>query len=733
MDYAATVGLIGGIPSVSKTGSQLHSLFSEDFAKKQYSIAILLTRKVDSMPIVRVKIENYKSIRNCNISLEEMNLFIGENGSGKSNLLEAIHYFYDNLTNNRFREDIFDRNNRYSNEVNIIITYDLSEFVKFAKSKGIVSTNGEFIELNEGPYKGYYKAILSLLRGNKKQISVSMSQIKGKPIKWNYSYQDRQLIRSLFPVFLIDSRQLDVQEWEYIWNMLGELAKVSNKERKKLENEIDSLLGNPNNAISRKLQSIKQIFDDANVSIRKTTSKTFAQNLMQAFFSGSEIYQQGKSLDYYSTGTNSVKYIELLLNTIDELSKKKLKEPTILLDEPEISLHHYYIDELSAAISKLTGKTQLLISTHSSRLTKNMIVSLDTVSLYNVILIDKYTHIGRMKNFVHYSPKSKYRVTDEHINSYFSKAVIFVEGETELEFFSNPYLKVLFPVLETIDVYKAVSDKPILNIMNPKKVGTDTPHIILIDMDKALSYNPDVNTFTIDSEYIKPNEKEYLQYRNKNDKRTLLYHQFKRISAMANKLKLKYDLPFYSCRDANYFELINSVKEYLWSYNVFAFRTTIEGALINERTKEFVLHFLKDMIEGDDETETKVKGSTLKAYNDFCSILDAYPTNDQTNFLRYVFKGKSDLLQYKRINKDKFKGKGEAEKIQGLVAKANGWVTRYLNSFFQEKSKLDETLTLKSFRRYLEDDENRKSLESDFKYYFPEFDSLINKIHDIMK
>ena len=94
-----------------------------------------------------------------------------------------------------------------------------------------------------------------------------------------------------------------------------------------------------------------------------------------------------------------------------------------------------------------------------------------------------------MKKFSQYSPSSKYRVSDDHVNSYFSRGILFVEGATELELFSNPYIRILFPKLKKVDVFEAVSDKPILNIMNPKLTNTQTPYICLIDMDKAIKYS----------------------------------------------------------------------------------------------------------------------------------------------------------------------------------------------------------------------------------------------------
>ena len=86
------------------------------------------------MPLIRIKIENFKSIKHCDISLSELNLFLGENGTGKTSILEAIYYFYQNLTEANINDSIFDENNRFSNEARITLYFDFSEFVKISKS-----------------------------------------------------------------------------------------------------------------------------------------------------------------------------------------------------------------------------------------------------------------------------------------------------------------------------------------------------------------------------------------------------------------------------------------------------------------------------------------------------------------------------------------------------------------------------------------------------------------------
>jgi predicted ATPase len=47
--------------------------------------------------LARVKIRNYKSIGRCDVTLARMSVFIGRNGSGKSNFLDALQFVVDGL------------------------------------------------------------------------------------------------------------------------------------------------------------------------------------------------------------------------------------------------------------------------------------------------------------------------------------------------------------------------------------------------------------------------------------------------------------------------------------------------------------------------------------------------------------------------------------------------------------------------------------------------------------
>ena len=670
------------------------------------------------MPVTHIRIENYKSIKRCDIDLNNTTALIGANGTGKTNILEAIHYFYSNLTEKNTSNTIFDANNRFSNEVKITLTFDLSNFVIISKTKTNVFDDLFEDTIEKSRHSEYFKSIISLVSSKKeKTISIQMSQIKGRGIHWSESFQKRTIIKSLFPFFYIDVRNLDLNEWSEVWEVLGELSKVSNAERKTLENQVCELVENDVET-ANKVKAIRKVFDSSEVSVVPKTSKEFAAALSKLYFSGEQIQQKGRGLQYFSTGTNSVKYIELLLRAINEIARNKMKEPVVLIDEPEISLHPNFIDELADVIMILDSKLKPIVSTHSSRLIKRML-SFESVTLYNVKLENHHTVTNLMKRFQQYSPSSKYRVLDDHINSYFSKGILFVEGETELELFSNPYLHILFPFLKTIDVFQAMSQEPILNIMNPRKTKSNVPYICLIDADKTFRYNNANRCFELKNEYFK-NPKERFNFRNKKSKSDYLYHLHLRIIGMAEKLKVHYYEPYFSCNDVNLENFIMAIHKYLLSYGIFMFRTTIEGALVNEHNLSFSLEFLKRTTKSHD-------------FEEFLTLLNLYMKADQFNIMRLVYNGKTDLLKnYK--GKDGIKN-GLNEKDVLIIEKVmvgkktSGSVSEYIDLFFSGLLPDDIDKSPRGMKQYFESNpKERTAFTKKFEFNFPELYELLMRI-----
>lgn len=289
-----------------------------------------------------------------------------------------------------------------------------------------------------------------------------------------------------------------------------------------------------------------------------------------------------------------------------------------------------------------------------------------------------------------------------------------MEGETELELFANPYLRVLFPKLKHIDVFQAMSQTPLLNIMNPRLSRTGIPFVCLIDMDKAIAYDKGTKKLSLKSEYFKSNIKEKLQYRNKRETHQYIYHLRKRIESMAQGLHIHYYMPYLSCKDSNFSDFCNSIHDYLLAYNVFTLKTTIEGCLINKQTANYALDYL----------HTKKKEQDFKTFQSYLSSLR---NRDIENVMRLVFNGKSDLLytykqlkgQIPAINQDIL------EKVM-IGKKTSGWVSEFLDNYFKKATNHSSEFSAKAFKKYMAEDDNVVSMEKDFKRNFPELYSLIH-------
>ena len=141
------------------------------------------------MSLVEISIKNYKSISSCVFRLNGVTALLGENGTGKSNILSAVRYFYDNLISRSESDEIFDHNNRLNNRVEIALTYDLGRLKQYAR----VNLRNE-----ETRYASYYEKILGISAED--MMTVRMIKIRDMPVRWSHDADTRKLIAGLFPL-----------------------------------------------------------------------------------------------------------------------------------------------------------------------------------------------------------------------------------------------------------------------------------------------------------------------------------------------------------------------------------------------------------------------------------------------------------------------------------------------------------------------------------------------------
>lgn len=651
------------------------------------------------MALKKVIIKGFKSIEYCSVDLTNSNFFIGENGVGKSNIIEAIDYFYNNLTSRNTVESVFDINNKFRNEIIIELQYDISNM------------NTIYNTTEDRNTKIYLNKIKSISRGKKSDTIVAkFRQIKGGKTFWNVSYEHREIIKGMFPMYLMNSNHANSLDWNPIWQLVGDVVKLPHQKQKELQNEIKEIIME-NTKNDKNLSEIDIILNDLEVSFDKWNPNQYGQNISKVYYGGNTFENKQLSLDKFSTGTTVLLYYTLFFKLMNILSSKKIKEPLILIDEAEIYLHHKHIDRWYESLSSLTRKTTTIVSTHSSRLIKNAIISDKVSNIYQVTLNNKYSNYQKLNLFNSPGDLYKYRLSDEHANAYFSSVMLLVEGETELEIFNNTTLKKIFDILKIADVYKSMTDDIIKDKIIPTTTRSNVPYLAIVDIDKVSSFRTVKNE--IDSGEITKISidffKEGLYYKIDTTRESLSFEVDQRLKlssrevvrnrivGMHSKLNFSVDQNSLSkllhCSDDRYYEMyLRLLKYYFLSYNIFIFKNTIEGSIINHETlsylKEFIRYEQAEFARG--KNEIFISKSQEELNRSFDKI-EKFDLNTQLNYFRMLMNGKSDYNKGKLIellkSNEPFKRMTTCfnKSLGGSERKKTNWVTRFINFYFNIK------------------------------------------------
>lgn len=637
--------------------------------------------KLIDMAIKRLEIKGYRSIDNMRLEAEQITALIGANGSGKSNILSALNFFYTSLITEQREDNIFDANNPLRNEVCIRVTYDLKDILKKVHhNQNAVTYDFE--------YENYYRKILAIA-GND-EIILEMVKRKGKRTMWNQSYNIRQIVSFLFPIYVVDSRQIMLTDWRNLWELIGDLVKLRNEDSERLQNDIKDIIKDDYVSTNRRLEHLGRLLEEKSINVKRLTSKQLGEVIAKIAVGG-QLFQYGeRSLKEYSNGTNAYNYTVFLMDILNMVKHYKLKEPIIVLDEPEISLHYLLIDSLLDKIFEISDNLQFFIATHSSRCVKALLQSEEeNYYIYHMVLSGQYTKIKRVRSLGKEEARERAVITEAYTNSCFSKIVLNVEGETELELFRNKYLKLIFPRLKEVEIISGMSNHVIYNLTAPGRRNYQVPGFCVMDMDKVLVKRESQNRFVfkeLKEDY--PIEKEIYHY-GKKRKNTLYLR--KRIKSMCEKCNFSFQYPFFSCEDEYFKVLLGLIIKYYETYNVHLWRNTVEGALITIDNLELFIHFTR-------ESEYSF---------DFAQVLVRFPflmkeRNQQLNFMRLVFCGKSDyLLSKRKIKKENASIYDEFLEKMDLVKKTSGWISKWLEYYFLETVKrIDGSTDVDNFQQF---------------------------------
>tara|TARA_Y100000588_G_C14260310_1_gene927340 strand:+ start:190 stop:2445 length:2256 start_codon:yes stop_codon:yes gene_type:complete len=579
------------------------------------------------MAIQSIRVKNLLSFDDVFINnIQDVNCIVGKNNVGKSNLLKLMRYFYSKLNGERVLPPELYSN--YNSNGSITIRFNTTRIKTIVTGK---NNNSAFLKhIYNTLFPGQRRTPFNNNALDESYIDLTLTIFKDDSTKWSTSNKEiLKLIYILYPFIDIETRHIDLYDWNRIWNLISRLSSFNVKkvDSDEVINYLDSKISNGTGHYKDYIEKVESIVDTKAYSYRDKVLSYIKVGLQ-----GHDFTNSGQDLDIQSDGTNSHRFIEIILKLLIVLTRREYITPTIYIDEPEVGLHpklnedliqtfhRVYSQFLKTKKEKEPGKyktpyPKLIISTHSPNVLKYV------VRLFK----DKQQviHFSKLKNKGTQVSKlnSQYKdarflniFSDNEARLFFSSFILFVEGATELEIFRNYKLCEKFPYLNSVDVYE--TNEVILKYLNPNYSKAAIPFLVINDADVLIKFNYSKSKLTLDNaKYNIPmiTKKSALSFHTVHDVRRKTVLDY--INSQNGNI-IKFDATntgFDSFSIQNY---VKSINEILNKDRCHLTVTTIEGALITEQSLSI---FFKWIIYKFTRT-MKYKGSNTKPDNWFKSL-----------------------------------------------------------------------------------------------------------------
>ena len=325
----------------------------------------------------RMTIENYKSIKKCDISFGKINVLIGSNGAGKSNFISAFSFLQDILAKNlqvsaaqsgvnallykgrkvteEIAFEVYFGNNSYG--FNLVPTDDnrlifRKEFFgyhgQWENESNVARGNSEAM-WDTGAHNKIDQYVIPILKKQNWRVYHFHDTGRGAKVKQEHNISNNK-------VFMFDAANLAA----FLYRLKGNYKKNYDE-------------------IVQTIQLIAPYFSDFVLGPQEGNEEQIVLKWRQK---GCEDIFNASQL---SDGTLRFICLATLL-----LQPHELQPATLIVDEPELGLHPYAITLFAEMVKQLSDERQIIVSTQSVEL-------LNEFDVEDVIVVDRGENGSKFK------------------------------------------------------------------------------------------------------------------------------------------------------------------------------------------------------------------------------------------------------------------------------------------------------------------------------------------------
>lgn len=346
------------------------------------------------MKIKSVSIKNFRGIENLDkpINLSNLNVFIGDNATCKTTILEAINF----CLSPRFVNSRLDINDFYegsNKEIEIVVEFSENFIAKLpdgyttqdvkcnkillsAKKRDQATANKAFSELvtvthyvvpitqrGEEGWSQLRKTSTNSFKFSERQLSFPAPEVELPRCFYFPKTRSKQLSKGFNSSF---SNIVSDLNWRFDKTQRSKTETEHFKhDRKTLHEKIKFETGG---------DTIKKTIDETNITLKKLGVDAIDLSLLKTLtpYDNAELVFpfDGFELPIGQSGSGIEMAVALVfLESLAKISKEKI---LIVIDEPELHLHPTLQDKVFNHLKSISNEIQIVVSTHSPFLFKNV-------------------------------------------------------------------------------------------------------------------------------------------------------------------------------------------------------------------------------------------------------------------------------------------------------------------------------------------------------------------------